>query len=185
MTVTTASEHTVWSGSPSQILNLAQGLRSLLVLAILVAVFLARAPILNAVNQRGVDLDSLPVPVGTILLAIIAIVAIMQVLKLAWAWFAVGSTVYTLTEERFIVQRGVINRRTDTLELYRVTDVTVVEPLLTRLVGAGDVVLLSDDRTTPAVRVKAIYQPLQVMALIRKHSEAIRQQRRLLLVDNQ
>ena len=184
MTVTTAGEQTVWSGSPSQILNLARGLRVLVVLAVLVAVFLARNAILSFVGGF-VEIESLPLPIDSILLAIIGVVAAMQFLKLAWAWFAIGSTVYTLTEERFIVQRGVINRRTDTLELYRVTDVTVVEPLLTRLVGAGDVVLLSDDRTTPAVRVRAIHQPLQVMALIRKHSEAIRQQRRLLLVDNQ
>ncbi|MEM9568469.1 MAG: PH domain-containing protein [Cyanobacteria bacterium P01_E01_bin.34] len=184
MTVTTTNEQTVWSGSPSQILNLAQGLRSLLVLTALIAVFFARASILSAVGGF-VDVESLPIPVGAFLLAIIGIVAISQVLKLAWAWFAVGSTVYTLTKERFIVQRGVLNRRTDTLELYRVTDVTAEEPLLTRLVGAGDVVLLSDDRSTPAMRIRAIYQPLQVMALIRKHSEDIRQQRRLLLVDNQ
>ena len=184
MTVTTAGEQTVWSGSPSQILNLARGLRSLLVLAVLVAVFFTRSAILRFVGSY-LELESLPVPIGSILLGIIGVVAVLQVVKLAWAWFAVSSTVYTLTEERFIVQRGVINRRTDTLELYRVTDVTVVEPLLTRLVGAGDVVLLSDDRTTPAVRVRAIYQPLQVMALIRKYSEMIRQQRRLLLVDNQ
>ncbi|MGK7911662.1 MAG: PH domain-containing protein [Synechococcus sp.] len=184
MTVTTASEQTVWSGSPSQILNLALGLRSLLVLAGLIAVFFARNSILGFVGGF-VDIESVSIPIDSILLAIVGGVAAIQVVKLAWAWFAVSSTVYTLTKERFIVQQGVINRRTDTLELYRVTDVTVIEPLLIRLAGAGDVILMSDDRTTPAVRVRAVHQPVQVMALIRKYSEAIRQERRLLLVDNQ
>lgn len=184
MTVTISDEQVVWSGSPSQILNLARGLRALVLLTVLVVVFLLRGTILEFVGSL-VQLESLPLPIDRMLLAGIGVVAAIQIVQFAWAWFAVSSTVYTLTEERFIAQRGVINRRTDTLELYRVTDVTVVEPLLIRLAGAGDVVLLSDDRTTPAIRVRAVHQPLQVMALIRKYSEAIRQQRRLLLVDNQ
>ncbi|MGK7908154.1 MAG: PH domain-containing protein [Synechococcus sp.] len=179
MSLAGSQEQTVWSKSPSQILNLARGMRSLLSWGLAIVVWMNHPAITSFISAY-----LFPVGLGWLAIAI-GILLLLDGIGLAWACLNVSSTVYTLTEERFIVQRGVINRRTDTLELYRVIDVTVFEPLLTRLVGAGDVVLISDDPTTPTVRLKAIHQPLEVMASIRRHAEQIRQRRRLLLVDNQ
>lgn len=63
-----------------------------------------------------------------------------------WFWAANIGQHRRITDQRIIRKYGVFNRRTETLELYRVTDLSVEEPLGERLVGYGRLVLLSSDR---------------------------------------
>ena len=81
---------------------------------------------------------------------------------------------YELTDQRLLESTGVFFRRTDELELYRVVDLVIEEPLLQRLVGRGRVVLRSADRSTPTVVLNAIPNPRRVGALLRNLVERCR-----------
>lgn len=81
---------------------------------------------------------------------------------------------YELTDQRLLESTGVFFRRTDELELYRVVDLVIEEPLLQRFVGRGRVVLRTADRSTPTVVLNAIPNPRQVGALIRNLVERCR-----------
>jgi uncharacterized membrane protein YdbT with pleckstrin-like domain len=74
---------------------------------------------------------------------------------------------YTLTDQRLRERRGILSVTTEELELYRVKDITVKQPLLQRLVGRGSVVLTTSDRTTPVVVLNAIGCPDVVADLVR------------------
>lgn len=94
-----------------------------------------------------------------------------------WRWLEIRCTRYTLTTQRFRYTHGVLNRRHDDLELYRVKDVTVKEPLIQRVVGLGTVRLVTSDATTPEMRIPAIKEPLVVLEAIREQVETLRRAR--------
>jgi uncharacterized membrane protein YdbT with pleckstrin-like domain len=100
-----------------------------------------------------------------------------------YLWLRVRTTVYTLTTERFRVQQGILSKRTDDLELYRVKDLTLLEPFSQRLVGAGTVVMNTSDQTTPRVTLPAIKEPQRVLDLIRANVEKQRDRKRVTEVD--
>jgi uncharacterized membrane protein YdbT with pleckstrin-like domain len=98
----------------------------------------------------------------------------LGVLYALWQYLAVRCTRYTLTEERLLDESGVLNRLTDTLELYRVKDTQVLEPIWLRPFGLGDVRVESSDRTTPIVILHAISKPKEAATLIRDRVEEMR-----------
>lgn len=81
---------------------------------------------------------------------------------------------YTLTDERLRERRGILSVTTEELELYRVKDITVKQPLLQRLIGRGSVVLTTSDRSTPVVVLNAIGCPEDVAYLVRVRVERCR-----------
>lgn len=56
-----------------------------------------------------------------------------------------------LTSQRLIITSGVFNKEREEIELYRVKDWTFREPFLQRLLGFGEVSIVSTDRTSPQV----------------------------------
>lgn len=89
-------------------------------------------------------------------------------------YLRVSRHTYALTAQRLREESGIFFRRTEELELYRVKDVSIDQPLLQRLVGCGRVVLETTDRSTPHVVLEAIPDPLAVADLIRDHVERCR-----------
>ncbi len=92
----------------------------------------------------------------------------------AQAWLRVRCTSYELTTQRLRTWRGVLTRRIDDLELYRVKDIILEKPFRLRLVGLGNLVLITSDLTTPVLRMGAIRGPDRVHELIRTYVEAER-----------
>jgi uncharacterized membrane protein YdbT with pleckstrin-like domain len=158
MTTPTESEETlVWRGTPSQWTNFGTYLFCLLLAAgIVVAYFF--------VTQ--------PTPQPLILLGLI--------LPVFWAlcrWIATACNRYEVTSERVKLTTGLFSRRTTEVELYRVRDYSVVEPFWLRLVGCGNVVLVTSDRTTPQFVLQAVPHAARLKDQIRAHTERMRQRR--------
>lgn len=81
---------------------------------------------------------------------------------------------YELTMQRLREQTGVLFRKSDVLELYRVKDISVDQPLMQRLAGCGRVILQTSDISTPTVILEAVPDPLAVADLIRDCVERCR-----------
>ena len=81
---------------------------------------------------------------------------------------------YKLTDQRLHESVGILFRQTDALELYRVKDIRVQQPLLQRLVGCGRVIMVTSDRSTPVVVLNAIGNPHAVADLLRDCVERCR-----------
>jgi uncharacterized membrane protein YdbT with pleckstrin-like domain len=162
-------ESSVWKGSSSQILNLG---------AYLLCVFgaaLVLAPI-------GLGLAGfLPLPAFAIALALVLL--LVPAGAAFWKWLHLRSRVYEITTERIQVTHGIFSRQTDSLELYRVKDMTVLRPFLLRLFGCGNVVIYTSDRTTPTFLIEAVPDPKGLNDLIRKHVEACRDKKRVGEID--
>ena len=101
----------------------------------------------------------------------------------AWLWLSARCTQYRLTTERLIWTRGVLTRRTDQVELYRVRDVSLIQPLGLRLLGLGNILVMSSDITTPNDALLAVKQPHDVQELVRAAVEGVRNRRGIRALD--
>jgi uncharacterized membrane protein YdbT with pleckstrin-like domain len=73
-----------------------------------------------------------------------------------WRALVTRSTRYELTTQRLKTTRGVFNRITDDIELYRVKDTHFQQTFWQRMVGIGDIVLSTSDTSTPVVTLADI-----------------------------
>lgn len=82
---------------------------------------------------------------GTLLLCFVGI----GLLILLVVWIVNRFTIYTLTNQRLMIQKGVIFKHLDEIELYRVKDVKLNFSLLNQMVNIGNIEVRSTDPTTP------------------------------------
>jgi uncharacterized membrane protein YdbT with pleckstrin-like domain len=145
------TEQRVWVGSPSQFKNAF----SFFVAALLVL---------------GIVFGTLVVkfwPPG------IAFVGI-PILYIFFRRMAVKAQVFELTSERLLTSHGVLSRTTDSLELYRVKDMRIIQPLALRMVGLENIELMTSDETSPRVVLDHIPASIHLADQIRAHVEACR-----------
>jgi uncharacterized membrane protein YdbT with pleckstrin-like domain len=155
-----SKETQIWRGSPSQWTNLPAYTAAILVGA---AIYYS--------SRLSVGSPASRVPQEFLYLLILpAFYAFAR-------WLRVATCVYEITTERIRVSTGLLSRRTTELELYRVRDYTVEEPLLLRLINRGDLILSTADRSSPSLVLHAVPNVTSLKDQIRAHTERMRKLR--------
>ena len=142
MESTPAADAPVWSGSPSQIVNLPVFVLCALFCWLVVPIFIA-----------------------------------------LWKWLVVRNIGYELTTERLKLREGVLNRLLNELELYRVRDYRLEQPLFLRMFSLGNIIIRTTDSTHPIVTLRAIREPETVLELVRRHVEECRARKSVRAID--
>jgi hypothetical protein len=75
---------------------------------------------------------------------------------------------YVLTTERLKVDSGMLRKKAESLDLWRVKDVSVKKSITQRTRGCGDVEITSADSSTPKVTLAWIKNPEDVAEQIRQ-----------------
>lgn len=108
-------------------------------------------------------------------------VACLLILPIPWAlarWVQRRNHVIEITNQRLRITHGVFSKRTDELELYRVRDITFLEPLVLRLCGKGTLILTTGDVSSPEVRLEGIPSAAAMRDQVRNAVEACRDRKR-------
>lgn len=126
-----SEEVVFFRGSPSLIIKAGTFALGL----VLIAGFIALAVAVNSLIAIGA---------GLVILWLLGIVAYIR------------TQVFEVTSQRLRWTRGIMTKRTDEMELYRVLDISLVEPFLLRLAGAGNIEITSADPTTPRLILPAV-----------------------------
>jgi len=95
-----------------------------------------------------------------------------------WRWMQRRSHVFEITTERLRTTQGILSKRTDELELYRVRDTAFIQPFTLRLFGKGNLQLNTDDATTPTVLLEGIPADQSLRDQLRKAVESCRDRKR-------
>ena len=74
-------------------------------------------------------------------------------LYLAVGWLSQRAVSYTLTAQRLEIEAGLLGKRFESIELWRVRDVVLEQGLPERLRGAGRITVLSSDQAEPVLRI--------------------------------
>jgi uncharacterized membrane protein YdbT with pleckstrin-like domain len=101
-------------------------------------------------------------------------------------WARSRATAYKVTTRRITIERGLLSKRLEQVDTYRIKDYVVERPLGQRLLGTGNIQLLTVDTTTPLVELRGL--PTDVMVLyerLRVAAEAERSARAVRVVEEQ
>lgn len=113
------------------------------------------------------------------LLALTLILAPASAVVILWKYLVVKNKKYELTSQRLKTHVGVLSKKTDELELYRVKDTRFDQPFFLRLFGLGNVLLVSTDVTNPLVKIEAVPNAQALREKIRNLVEARRDLKRV------
>lgn len=80
---------------------------------------------------------------------------------------AARTTTYILTNERIKVESGTLRKTTESLDLFRVRDVSVKRSITQRTRGRGDLEITSTDSSTPEMTMESIEDPDGVAETLR------------------
>jgi len=150
-------ESVIWKSSPSQLLNIGPFTMALIIAGGIVIGGMFFPPVFAAM--------------------------IIPVIWAGWKYLEVKCRVYELSTQRLRLYEGVINRKIDEIELYRVKDTNIEQPFWFRMFGLGVLNLKTSDRSHADVAIEAISDIEKVRELVRKHVEELRDQKRVREVD--
>ncbi|MDO4491873.1 MAG: PH domain-containing protein [Lachnospiraceae bacterium] len=91
----------------------------------------------------------------------------------------ISFTKYSLTEERFFVEKGFLNKKEDEVRLYRIMDVSLTRTMGQRLFGVGTIHCCSADKSMGDFDIVSIKNPREVKELISQQVEKERMAKRV------
>lgn len=161
------AEETLWRGTPSPIVLVgrAAGIVAALVLIPLVTRFFA---------NNGPDLDA-GAQMTKIGWWVTAIVAGYLFVRLLMVLTAIRSTLYTITSQRVMIEQGLLSKSLAEIDLRYVDESQFHQSVLDRLLGIGNVILISSDKTMPTYALRGIRDPRTVRETIRSHAYQVSQ----------
>jgi uncharacterized membrane protein YdbT with pleckstrin-like domain len=153
------NEETAWSGSPSMAV-LAGRIAGLILSAVAIpslAYFIAS---LTEESDKGAGL----VTAGWVVTAILVVVFGFSVIA---GVVVLRSIRYTVTNQRLLVESGLVAKRVDEIDMRLVDDSRFDQGLMQRLLGIGDVTVMSSDKNTPVFTLRGVRDPRAVREMIR------------------
>jgi len=103
-----------------------------------------------------------------------------------YLWVRAQGLSYKITTRRVLVERGLFSKRLEQIDCFRIKDFVVERPIGQRMLGTGNLFLLTADSTTPAVELRglrtdvvALYEKLRAAADVDRARRGVR------VVDNE
>lgn len=103
------------------------------------------------------------------------IVVLLLTLLLAYRYLYITKLQWTITDKQLITQWGVLTRDIHYVELYRVVDYCERQSFMQMVFGLKDVIVYSNDRTTPAQRIYGVPGAMVIIPLLK---ELVEQQKK-------
>ncbi|RMD84527.1 MAG: hypothetical protein D6820_00975 [Lentisphaerae bacterium] len=117
---------------------------------------------------------------GYLPFAIITIAFVCAGLWLTYHVFLYRSRYYLVDSEHIEYERGLFSKRVDNIELWRIQDLRLDQPFLQRLLGLGTVVVISTDKSFPALAIGPIPNARTVYERLRKAAVKADEQRKVM-----
>lgn len=88
-------------------------------------------------------------------------------------------TKYFLTEEKLMIETGVLSRTEEEIRLYRIMDITMKRSLGEQIFNLGTIHCCSADKSTPEFNIRRIKNPAKVKNMLSDMVEAERMAKRI------
>lgn len=88
-------------------------------------------------------------------------------------------TVYALTEDKLLIEKGILNKTQEEVRLYRIMDLTLNRSLEERIFGLGTIHCCSGDKSTPEFDILRIKDSERVKDLLSEAVENSRKKNRI------
>lgn len=88
-------------------------------------------------------------------------------------------TVYKLTDEKLLIETGLLNKKEEEIRLYRIMDMTLHRSLEERIFGLGTIHCCSADKSTPEFNIARIRDSARVKEMLSDMVESQRELKRV------
>ena len=160
---------------PSQLINLGHFFVVLLLIPILF--------ISNETVREFIPLEFIPDNITVHILKLPVYLFMAALLNLGYHILKTRCICYEITPEELQYCSGILRRKHEYIELFRVKDFQVDRPLIYRFFGLGNLVIYTSDKTTPVFRLKAIRKPEEVYTVLRGLVELNRKEKHVYEID--
>jgi hypothetical protein len=167
-----ANEEILWEGSPSlKAMAVSVIATALFAIVVPLAVYLAYAPVRDLVMHTSRDAAHLVVEHedsarAAIMIAVVVAVG-ARLVRLGWRTLVLRSHRYGVSNQRIMVESGVFSKSLAEIDVRTIDDITFHQTFVERLLGIGQIAILSSDPTNARVRLVGVPDPRQVRELIR------------------
>jgi hypothetical protein len=162
-------EEVYYEGSP-----MVRGQLGHVVLWTLIGILLICAPFVYSRLQKDHNW-----PIWWVTLACI----ILGLLFLGIPILIVKSLRYRITNYRIDYEKGIFGKRIDTLELWHVEDIRFEQSFFDRIMGVGDITVISHDDTTPHLKIIGVPNPRPLFETLKQRVIAVKRQRGVVKMD--
>ena len=107
-------------------------------------------------------------------LAVLTCWLVLPVFYALYRYLKTANHRYTLTDQRLIEKTGIFVKNVESVELYRVKDLSVSGTLAQTVFGRGRILIQSTDTTSPTLVLNAVPDPVAVSHLVRETVERCR-----------
>lgn len=91
-----------------------------------------------------------------------------------WKYLDVRYQKMTLTTQRLRIEEGVLSKKIDEVELYRIKDTQLKQSFIDRMLGLGTVEIVSSDETNPVLHIRSIKNARDMREKLRQCVEKLR-----------
>lgn len=166
------AERDLWTGTPSAKAMLRTIVTAgLFCLGLPLVVYLGYRPLLQLLGGVSPELRRTLTVHGddarlVLTLAVLALV-LVRLARLAWRLAVLKSHRYRVTNQRMVIESGVLSRRIDELDMRTVEDLEFEQSVVERLLGIGDITVVSSDRNNSRTRLVGVARPRELRELLR------------------
>jgi membrane protein YdbS with pleckstrin-like domain len=162
-------EETYYEGSPMLRGELGKGLLWIVIGLVLIAALVAVSVLQHRVH----------VPWWASLIVIVIALALMLIPVLQ-----TKSIRYRITNYRIDYERGIFSKNIDTLELWHVEDIRFHQSLIDRIMGVGNISVISHDDTMPDLLMTSLPNPRSLFEQLKQRVIAVKRQRGVIKMDS-
>ncbi len=161
-------ENIVFQTHPRFFMNLKSAIIKFIIILILLYFFGALRNITFTIQQYLVNIVQIPLVEGfTIFLMLIVLILFLWII---WDLLSWRFTLYTLTEQRIIVEKGILRKNRNFIHYDKIQDVTVSQSLTERLTLSGDIEVFGGHDST-RIFLEDVPRPKDVEDMINKMIE--------------
>ena len=163
----TMAEETLWRGSPSWRVLIGK------VVAIILTVIVVPLTA-SVVSSHTNDLEMS----GRIMKGgwlVTGILVVWQIVSFLIAMMRLQSTLYTITNQRVMIEEGMLSKSLKEVDLRSIDDTQFFQSVNDRLLGIGNVTVVSSDKAPPVTVLRGIPDPRAVREIIRARAYQVSQ----------
>lgn len=123
----------------------------------------------------------LPLSPLVIVLVALAPIAAGQV----YGWLLRANTEYRIYTDSLEIESGIFSRKIDNVQLFRVRDLGLDQPLFGRMLGYGNLTLTSTDQSAPHLKLHGVDDPRALYETLRELVAKSQAARRTMIVEEE
>jgi uncharacterized membrane protein YdbT with pleckstrin-like domain len=104
-----------------------------------------------------------------------AIIFLWQIVNVFVALARIRTTLYTITTQRVIIETGLTSKSVEDIDLRYVDDTQFRQGFIQRLLGIGNVTIVSSDKLAPTYILRGVPDPRRLRELIRANAYQVSQ----------